>query len=615
MAALNNHPYPDIHCAENVKISILICLLSAFLAFPAFCQEPEITEDIEYVFFEETPVVSLTGWRMFAGDDAGWADSAFDDSRWLYGFGAGLWAADGSFGKGIRWYRKALFFPSAIDTLEYLALYQVAIVSASEIYWDGQLIARNGVVADCIEDEVCGISGMVFPIPVKLTAAGRHVIAIRQSNYHTFSGIISPPVQLGYFGNLQASLFRQGTMSLFLAGIFLITALFHIVFLFGHAYKWTYAMFSGFCLSCAAFLMISSSLKYFQIDLGQYYTMAIINDVPWFLMMSLLPIFFLFEFSVPHRLALSLIITVGTLAIVVPPRLITFGILPVSWLTALDRINRAHSIITIVISIFVTLWAARRKIAGSRTVTIGLFIFLAGAYVSYRARIENGWAVGFAFVIMVITVSLSKQMAARNRAFHETQLRSTRLELELLKRQIQPHFLLNSLNSIVAWLEEEPAVATRLVNALAEELRMLLDFSGRKTVSFDEEIRLCRAHLDVMSLRREKKFEFTVNGECGSEQIPPLIIHTMIENGLTHGYKGRDFGIFRLDCLRSGDSLSIEIFNDSTISGNFESKSEGTGLRYVRTRLEESYPGAWSLQAGAEETGWKVKIEISGVKA
>jgi sensor histidine kinase YesM len=343
--------------------------------------------------------------------------------------------------------------------------------------------------------------------------------------------------------------------------------------------------------------------------------MAVINDIPWFLMMSLLPVFFLFEFSVPHRLLLSFIIMTATFFIVIPPRLITFGLMPVSWLALLDRINRAHSIITIIISIFVSLWGVKRKIIGSLTVTIGLFIFLAGAYVSFHARLENGWAVGFAFLIIIIMVSLSRQMAAQNRAYHETQLRSTRLELELIKRQIQPHFLLNSLNSIVAWLEEEPVVATRLVTALAEELRMLLDFSGRKTVSLEEEIRLCKAHLDVMGLRRDKKFTFTVDGDCQREQVPPLIIHTMIENGLTHGYKGRDSGIFVLKCVRKGSSLLLEIFNDSTVSGNADPKSEGTGLKYVRTRLEESYPGAWSLKAGQVENGWKALIEINGVNA
>ena len=62
-------------------------------------------------------------------------------------------------------------------------------------------------------------------------------------------------------------------------------------------------------------------------------------------------------------------------------------------------------------------------------------------------------------------------MAEQNRRRQESELRSARLELELLKKHIQPHFLLNSLNSVIAWLEEEPSTAVRLVNALAEELR------------------------------------------------------------------------------------------------------------------------------------------------
>lgn len=594
-------------------IAIIMLIQLAVAPGSVLCRQKhgqEVAEPPTYIFFDETPVVSLTGWRTAWGDSLAWADSAYDDSGWELAQGSGLWVSDGWAGKGIRWYRKAIFFPEALDTLSSLALYQVAAVSANEIYWDGRLVARNGTVAESREGEICGVSGQVFPVPRKQTFAGRHVIAVRQSNHHTFSGIIAPPLQLGTFNSLQTSLFRQGALSLFLAGIFVITALFHIAVLLGHANKWTYALFSAFCLSCAAYLIIHSWLRYFQVDLGLYYTIAAINDIPWFFMMSLLPVFFLFEFSAPRRLVLSLCIMAETLCIVLTPRLIMSGLLPVGWLEPFDWLNRVHSIISIVISIFICLWAIRRKRIGSLTVIIGLCIFLAGAYVSYRARLENGWAVGFAFLIIVITISLSRQMAARNREYQETQLRSARLELELLKRHIQPHFLLNSLNSIVAWLEEQPQTAARLVNALAEELRMLLAFSGKTTVSLAEEVQLCRAHLQVMSLRQDKQFSFEVTGGEGNERIPPLILHTLVENGLTHGYKGRNTGVFSLRCERDGATLRLELFNDSSIDTTAAQRIEGTGLRYVRTRLEEAYPGGWELRTGPSRGGWLVFIGI-----
>jgi sensor histidine kinase YesM len=506
--------------------------------------------------------------------------------------------------------RKTVFFPEQPDTLMTLGLYQVAAVSASEIYWDGELVACNGTVGASIDEEAYGKSGQIYCIPGRLSGAGKHVMAVRQSNFHAFSGTIDSPFRFGLLNSLRAQLFRIGAMSLFLAGIFVITALFHIAILLGHVNKWTYMLFSAFCLSCTAFIVIRSTIHYFQTDLGLYYTMALFNDIPWFLMMSLLPIFFLFKFSAPRRLTLSIAILALTLCIVILPRLVIFGLLPVSWLPLLDTINRAHSISTIVMSIFVTVWAIRKRKVGSLTVAIGLFIFLIGAYISYRAHIENGWAIGFAFLILVITISLSRQMAQRDRQLQETRLRSARLELELLKRHIQPHFLLNSLNSIVAWLEEEPSVAAKLVTSLADELRMLLTFSGRKTVSLAKEMELCRAHVQVMSLRQDKKFTFEATGAEGNERVPPLVIHTLVENGLTHGYSSKDSGTFRLTVRHDGGALRLELFNDSSLDSRAVKVVEGTGLKYVRTRLEETYPGAWELASGPVEGGWNVVIVL-----
>jgi len=572
--------------------------------------EEEPPEAVEYMFFDETPVADLVGWRTAWGDSIEWADADYDDEAWEWDKGSGLWVSGGGPGKGVRWYRKHVFFPEALTSATSLALYQVAAVSASEIYWDGELIARNGEVAEEAEDEESGRSGQVFPIPASLTAAGKHVIALRVSNHHTFSGLVSPPLQIGYFAELQGRLFRSGALAFFLAGIFIVTALFHIAILFGHANKWTYALFSAFCVSCGAYIIIQSMLRYFQIDLAGYYSMAALNDIPWFFMMSLLPVFFMFEFPVSYRLPASVCIVAVTLIIVVLPRLAAFGVLPVEWLGALDRANRMYSISTIFISVLVSAWGIRKGMAGSLTVAIGLVIFLIGAYVSYRTRLEHGWAIGFAFLILVITISLSRQMAQRNRLHQETQLRSARLELELLKKHIQPHFLLNSLNSIVAWLEEEPRTAARLVNALADELRMLLESSGKKTVSLREEIRLCEAHLQVMSLRQEKQYDLAVEGVDGSEQFPPLIIHTLVENGLTHGYKGKDTGRFSLRAQHLRGALRLVLFNDSALDKAHSGYIEGTGLRYVRTRLEEAFAGKWSLAAGPVEGGWEVAIEI-----
>lgn len=569
-----------------------------------------LEEGMEYIFPDEKPGHYLLNWRVKWGDSSSWSDSGYDDTHWERHPGVGLWASENRPGKGIRWYRKTIFFPEPLDSLAIIALYQVCIVSANEIYWDGKLITRNGITAKSVKEEITGESGKISIIPNNLATQGRHVIALRISNFHGFSGIIDEPLQLGYFTRLHEKLFRTQAISLFLAGIFFLTALFHIALLFGQRNKWPYILFSAFCFSCALYILIRGLLRYFHFDLTHYYTLAALNDIPWFFMITLLPIFFLFEFENPHRIKLSIIICLIAFTLVLLPRLVMSGIIPATMTHLFEQANMIHAYSTILISIAVAWSALFEKKVGSFTAILGLIIFLLGIYITQRVHMENGWALGFAVLNGFTMISLSRQMAHRNLLLQEADLRSARLEIELLKKHIQPHFLLNSLNSIIAWLEEEPHNAAVLVKALADELRMLLLFSGESLISLNEEINLCRAHLQVMSLRHDKQFHLDVIGLRGDETLPPLIIHTLVENGLTHGCHGKDSALFILSCTHSKKRLQIKLFNDSSATATASPCREGTGMRYVKTRLEEAYPGCWELTYGPAENGWYVNINI-----
>ena len=65
----------------------------------------------------------------------------------------------------------------------------------------------------------------------------------------------------------------------------------------------------------------------------------------------------------------------------------------------------------------------------------------------------------------------------------------------------------------------------------------------------EEELSMCRAHLQIMGFRKHACFELKTEGIEGTEKIPPAIFHTLIENGLTHGYAERDQGLFILSSI------------------------------------------------------------------
>ncbi|MEM8712037.1 MAG: histidine kinase, partial [Planctomycetota bacterium] len=190
------------------------------------------------------------------------------------------------------------------------------------------------------------------------------------------------------------------------------------------------------------------------------------------------------------------------------------------------------------------------------------------------------------------------------------QARAARLEAELLKKHLQPHFLMNTLTSIMEWVETDPPRGARAMESLSSELRTLVDISGETLIPMSVELDLCRAHLSVMEFRQGVSVELDVEGVNGDELIPPAVIHTLIENALTHNAYGEGAVRFRLAEKKAGRDRRI-VLRTPLAGSPRRSRPEGGGLRYVRTRLEESFPGAWSIQSGAEDGEWWTRIHLS----
>lgn len=202
-----------------------------------------------------------------------------------------------------------------------------------------------------------------------------------------------------------------------------------------------------------------------------------------------------------------------------------------------------------------------------------------------------------------------RRQQAATHAYQEEQIRSMRLELELIKANIHPHFMLNSINAATMWIREDPATAERLLHALARELKQLLKIVGEKVIPIDEEIGICRLHLEVMSLRHDKSFALRLEGIKDGEKIPPMVFHTLVENGLTHGYAGKEAGVFILSRNELEGKVCYTLYNDGA-AGEKSAESSGLGLKYVRARLEEAYGRKWQLDSRAVDGGWAVTIAI-----
>lgn len=169
------------------------------------------------------------------------------------------------------------------------------------------------------------------------------------------------------------------------------------------------------------------------------------------------------------------------------------------------------------------------------------------------------------------------------------------IELSNLKSQLNPHFIFNALNSIRALVDENPGKSKEAINQLSSILRNSLMTEKRGLTSFDDELKLVKDYLGLESIRFEERLhtEFNIDPESNDFLVPPLMIQTLVENGIKHGIsKLTQGGLIQINTKVDGDHLKIHIRNSGkfVLNGNGHKKdSSGLGLENTRQRLKLIY--------------------------
>lgn len=184
--------------------------------------------------------------------------------------------------------------------------------------------------------------------------------------------------------------------------------------------------------------------------------------------------------------------------------------------------------------------------------------------------------------------------------------------LDALRRQIEPHFLFNSLNAIVSLIREgRPADAIDVTVGLGELLRRLLDESGRTLVPLFEEFDLLGKYLDIQKLRYDDRLTISIDrpSELAMAQVPALVLQPLAENALKHGIGRRvEGGLLDIKVARDDGVLTIRVENDAPpLPADLQ---DGIGLSNIRARLASLYGEQAGLAIGAGAPG-KVLVTVS----
>lgn len=185
-------------------------------------------------------------------------------------------------------------------------------------------------------------------------------------------------------------------------------------------------------------------------------------------------------------------------------------------------------------------------------------------------------------------------------------------ELKMLKFQINPHFIFNSLNSINSLILSDSTRASEMTVKLSEFLRATLSGNDITTKPFGEELKTARLYLDIEKIRFGDKIRYNehIEKECLETAVPGMFLQPLFENAIKHGvYESLQPVNIQLTCSRKNEYLEIILENDYDPE-TASAKGEGIGLKNIRSRLEMIYNRTNLLQVEKEGDIFRVKVYI-----
>jgi two-component system, LytTR family, sensor kinase len=185
------------------------------------------------------------------------------------------------------------------------------------------------------------------------------------------------------------------------------------------------------------------------------------------------------------------------------------------------------------------------------------------------------------------------------------------IELNKLKSQLNPHFMFNSMNSIRALIDEDPSKAKEAVTKLSNILRNSLLINKNKEIPLEEELKIVHDYLDLEHIRYEERlqYQFNVDKETLTKNVPPLIVQSQVENAIKHGIsKLPSGGKVQVNAKINGDKLNLEIINTGQMSNG--PTETGFGLSNSKQRLELLY-GAKAEITISNNSNNEVEVKIN----
>ena len=501
---------------------------------------------------------------------------------------------------GPYWIRADLELSTPPEPGSALAL-RLSLRAASEVWWNGRLLGRNGRVGTSAESEIPGRIDWTVPLPAG-TGPGQHRLLIRASSFRTgFAPHLAElGLQVGPIDRLYGRAHARWLVAAVAVGAVAVAGMYFI------AMQWRRTRSTR----AAERLLILLGLVGLLLPLAE----------GWRVLVG-------YSYDL-HPVRLNLLLLLNACAATLLPAYLRarFGSFGSRWPTALftasllvilvavpgyDGRSLLLHMLGLLASLAILLRARGDNPQQDRfPVIVLLLATLALLLTGATAFLDGLYVVALAVLMTFLLLQHAAKLAGLDREVAELQAHRARLSIQLVQRSIHPHWLMNTLTSLQELIEQSPSHATRMIELLADEFTRMRAIGERALIPLREEIELCRTHLDIIVAAHGQRIAFDVDGEVDGIELPPGMLHALVENALTHaGSAACAAAGFRLGISRSEARVSLQMLAALGRAGD-RVPVERTGSQFIRASLAAAYPTGASFVHGRDDGHWQSRIEL-----
>jgi len=225
-------------------------------------------------------------------------------------------------------------------------------------------------------------------------------------------------------------------------------------------------------------------------------------------------------------------------------------------------------------------------------------------------------AILIAFLILMTTaIKVLKHGISERFLFQEIEAKHIQTELELLKAQINPHFLFNTLNNLYGMALKKDKATADGIAGLSHLMRYMIYDSKAEKIRLDKEAEQIRRLINLQMLRFEEDdkidIDFKVEGDTKNIQIPPMLMIPFVENAFKHGIALSTRSFVHIHLKASNTVIRFQVNNSLHPQQKEKPETEsGLGLQNVKRRLELLFPDSHELSVQKNDKTFEVDLTI-----